>query len=464
MRHFTVILLALCLSGALPLHAAGRALTLEQCREMALTHNLDIQQAAALVESADATQKSYKANYFPSLSLSGMMAMGTLDKEMKINGGYLPTFAPDASGTLQPQVIGMSADGTPLFSSYAFMPDISLRLKMNSLLTGGLLLEQPVYMGGKVGTAYKMAALGGQMARESAELTRDEVILESDKAFYSCVEAQAMVKSLKVYREMLAELARVVGNAVDAGMTQRKDLLSVQVKQNEAELNLSRAEHAVRLAGMNLCRVTGLPLTEEVEVEPAGEPSALSLAEGGDVTARKEYALLTAQMELKQYETELEKSALRPQVGLMALYGYGHGLQFNGDNLLDGGSFAALLKVSVPILHAGEGRHKVQAAAAESRKAELAREDAARKMELEIRQAVSSYEEAQLEVELTRKALEQAEENCKVSRDRYDAGKEMLTDLLEAQTLWQQAETGFIRACAQLGLAGTVWQKAVGQL
>ena len=464
MRHFSVILTALCLSGTLPIHAAGHALTLEQCREMALTHNLAIQQAAAQVESADATQKSYKANYFPSISLSGMMVMGTLDKELTIDGGYLPTFAPDASGVLQPQIIGQAADGTPLFASYAFMPDIALRFKMNSLVTGGLQLEQPLYMGGKVGTAYKMAELGGRMARESASLTRDEVILESDKAYYSCVEAQAMVKSLEVYCGMLEELARVVGHAVDAGMKQRKDLLSVQVKQNEAALNLSRAEHAVQLAGMNLCRVTGLPLTEDVEVVLEEAPSVLQLPDAADVKGRKEYTLLTSQMELKAYETELEKSALRPQVGLMALYGYGHGLQFNGDNLLDGGSFVAMLKVSVPILHAGEGRHKVQAAEAESRKAELAREDAARKMELEIRQAVSSYQEAQLEVELTRKSLEQADENCKVSRDRYDAGQEMLTDLLEAQTFWQQAEAGFISACARMGLAGTVCLKAAGKL
>ena len=85
-------------------------------------------------------------------------------------------------------------------------------------------------------------------------------------------------------------------------------------------------------------------------------------------------------------------------------------------------------------------------------------------MSLEMMKAGQAYEEALQEVELTRKAVEQAEENLKVSQNRYTAGEEMMTDLLEAQTLWQKSEADHITAQSALGLARTVYLKALGQL
>ncbi|MBR3286238.1 MAG: TolC family protein [Bacteroidales bacterium] len=457
----TAVLLAMACGT---LQAARHTLSIEDCRQRALQYNLGMQMSQVQSEAAEATQQGYKAKFFPSLTFSSALMYGTLNADETIKGGYLPTFAPDASGQLQPQITGLAPDGTPIFAAYAYMPDISLSLKMNTLFFGGLQLQQPIYMGGKVQTAYRMASTGVRMAALSEALQRDEVILQSDKAYYQCVEARAMLTSLQQYNAMLDELARVVSNAVDAGMVQRKDLLSVQVRQNEAVLQQQRASNGVRLATMNLCHIIGLPLTDEIEVSSEFMAAPLVDHPAHDVSRRTEYALLSEQMNLKAYEADLEKGELRPQVGLMAMYGYGNGMKLNGDKLLDGGNFLAALRVSVPIVHAGEGRHKVSAADAERRKAELQREDMAQQMSLEMMKAGQAYEEALQEVELTRKAVEQAEENLKVSQNRYTAGEEMMTDLLEAQTLWQKSEADHITAQSALGLARTVYLKALGQL
>ncbi|MBP5611863.1 MAG: TolC family protein, partial [Bacteroidales bacterium] len=222
------------------LRAAQHTLSIDDCRQRALEYNLGIQMSRVQVEAAESTQQSYKAQFFPSLSFSAALMYASFEADQTIKGGYLPTFAPDASGELQPQIAGLAPDGTPIFSSYAYLPDIPLSLKMNSLLLGGLQLQQPLYMGGKVQTAYRMASTGVRLAELSRRLQRDEVILESDKAYYQCVEARAMLASLQQYGAMLDELARVVSNAVEAGMAQRKDLLSVQVRQNEAALQQQR--------------------------------------------------------------------------------------------------------------------------------------------------------------------------------------------------------------------------------
>ena len=446
------------------LRAAQHTLSIDDCRQRAMEYNLGIQMSRVQVEAAESTQQSYKAQFFPSLSFSAALMYASFEADQTIKGGYLPTFAPDASGELQPQIAGLAPDGTPIFSSYAYLPDIPLSLKMNSLLLGGLQLQQPLYMGGKVQTAYRMASTGVRLAELSRRLQRDEVILESDKAYYQCVEARAMLASLQQYGAMLDELARVVSNAVEAGMAQRKDLLSVQVRQNEAALQQQRASNAVRLATMNLCHIIGLPLTDDIAVSSEFRVEALSERPSHDVSQRTEYAMLSEQVNLKAYEADLEKGELRPQVGLMAMYGYANGMKLNGDKLLDGANVMAALRVSVPILHAGEGRHKVSAADAERRRAELQREDMAQQMSLEMMKAGQAYEEALQEVALTRKAVEQAEENLKVSQNRYSAGEEMMTDLREAQTLWQKSESDHIAAQSALGLARTTYLKALGQL
>lgn len=49
-------------------------------------------------------------------------------------------------------------------------------------------------------------------------------------------------------------------------MSDRNDVLKVEVKVNEGALNLKRTENAVRLAKMNLCHYIGYPLDSEVDV------------------------------------------------------------------------------------------------------------------------------------------------------------------------------------------------------
>lgn len=58
----------------------------------------------------------------------------------------------------------LGADGIPLFKQYAFMPDIDLALGIENAYTVGVMLEQPLYMGGKVRSAFRMASIGKEIA------------------------------------------------------------------------------------------------------------------------------------------------------------------------------------------------------------------------------------------------------------------------------------------------------------
>jgi len=161
---------------------------------------------------------------------------------------------------------------------------------------------------------------------------------------------------------------------------------------------------------------------------------------------------------------KLVRSDFLPNVGLMANYGYMRGPELNGSPLVDRASFAALLTVSIPVFHWGEGWNRIRAAKAEKQIMQLQRDDLNEKMTLELQQALDRCAESAAEVSLTARALEQAEENLRASRDHYEAGMETLADYLEAQTLWQQSWLDNINAIIKQRLNDTYRQRAAGEL
>ena len=160
----------------------------------------------------------------------------------------------------------------------------------------------------------------------------------------------------------------------------------------------------------------------------------------------------------------LTDSDFLPNLALLAGYGYANGGQVNGRKFIDSGSAYVGVTFKWNVLNFGERTHKIRSARAKQQLAQLELEDADEKMTLELRQARNNWEEAQTEVRLTQSALQQAAENLRLSRSNYDAGLEPLSDLLEAQALWQKAAADAVEAQCQQLLAHTRYLKAAGAL
>ena len=139
-------------------------------------------------------------------------------------------------------------------------------------------------------------------------------------------------------------------------------------------------------------------------------------------------------------------------------------MKINGQPLFANGGFSAMIAVSIPLFHWGEGMNKVRAAKAETAMAELQRDEMAEKMELEAQQALNAVNEYILEVRLTESALSQAEENMQTSGNFYEAGMEPISDYLEAQAIWQNASAEYIAARAKLAISRSEYMKAAGLL
>ena len=272
-------------------------------------------------------------------------------------------------------------------------------------------------------------------------------------------------KVAEKYHALLTELSKNVKSAHRHGMKPQNDVLKVQVKLNESELSLRKADNALRLASMNLCHYIGRPLTAQIDIsDDFPEVEQEWKVQVSDITARPEYGILNKQIAIAEQEVKLNRSELLPRIGVRGSYDYLHGLEVNDETLMKKGAFSVFLNVSVPLFHFGERTNKVKSAKVKLEQARLEQENVNEKMLLELMQAANNLDEARLETELSERSLEQAEENMKVSGKQYEVGLETLSDYLEAQVLWQQAYQTKVDAHFQLYVNYVAYLKAAGQL
>lgn len=447
------IIAGILLSGASLSLSAQEKLNLKQCREMALKYNKEMSAANRQAEAARLMSLSYKANFFPNFTATGTGIYSTADGSLGVPGGNLPVFTPNPS------------TGEMVSSGFAYFPGLNLDYKIGTVYSGGVQVEQPLYMGGKIRAAYKMSLLGKEMAHLNETLTSSEVILNTDKAYVLLVKAKEMKKVAEKYHALLTELSKNVESAHKHGMKPQNDVLKVQVKLNESELALRKADNALRLAGMNLCHYIGRPLTTQIDVsDDFPEMEKEWNMQVSDITARPEYGILNKQVAIAEQEVKLNRSELLPHIGVRGSYDYLHGLEVNDETLMKKGAFSVFLNVSVPLFHFGERTNKVKSAKVKLEQARFEQESANEKMLLELMQAANNLDESRLETELSERSLAQAEENMKVSGKQYEVGLETLSDYLEAQALWQQAYQTKVDAHFQQYVNYVAYLKAAGQL
>lgn len=453
-------LLATLLAGP----ATAQQLTLEQCREKALEHNKSLSSARLKLEQTKYDMKSYKANFYPQLNLMALDFYNTAKGNLGIDGGHLPiyNYVP-AYGQYVPNVT-VNPDGSYLLNQYADFPDQSLEWKVKNVLMGGIALMEPLYAGGKIATAYKMSKLGIDMANENIRLSESEVIVKTDEAYFLAVKTKELGEVARSYKALLEELKKNVEGAFRHGMSTRNDIMKVQVKLNEADLNIQKADNGYRLAIMNLCHIIGLPLDSTIEPLSSSTPNGTEANGEAHISNRPEYAILQHKTELARQNVKLTKSDYLPSVTAGATYTYANGGELAGKKLLDNGAASVGIAVKVPINIFGGASNKIRSARAAYQIAQLEEQDLNEQMQLELALCRNNADEAESEVRLCETALEQAAENMRLSKQQYEVGFETLSDYLETQALWQQCSADLVNARCQFWLAQTKLMKAAGQL
>lgn len=409
-------------------------LSMEQCRDMALTASEELKQADNRLRQAELDDKIAATARLPKI-------------EGSATGAYV-------------------------------LPDIEMtgmELAMRGAYMAGLTLTQPIYTGGKISAGRQMARLGRQIADQQLRMTRMDVLVDADNAYWSYIAVRRKVRMLESYSTQMDTIYKQTSSAVAAGMAIENDLLRIEAKRTEIEYQLQRARNGADLCRMALCNVIGAPL--DTAIEPTDttfnieSPTAMSL----DIARRPEVGLLEKQIDVNMQRIRDARSEMLPTVGLSAGYSYYGNIKLKGFADMGNGTTVpytqefrdgigiAMLAVKIPIFHWGESRKKLHKARYELDNSQLELQRNMRLMSIEAQQAVQNVEDGYRMIHTAESGLRQAEENLRVMRNRYAAAMSPLTDLLDAQSQWQQAQSNLIEAQTQYMIYRTDYLRATGQ-
>ena len=410
-------------------------LSMEQCRDMALTASEELKQADNRLRQAELDDKIAATARLPKI-------------EGSATGAYV-------------------------------LPDIEMtgmELAMRGTYMAGLTLTQPIYTGGKISAGRQMARLGRQIADQQLRMTRMDVLVDADNAYWSYIAVRRKVRMLESYSTQMDTIYKQTSSAVAAGMAIENDLLRIEAKRTEIEYQLQRARNGADLSRIELCNVIRTPL--DTPIEPTDttfnieSPTAMSL----DIARRPEVGLLEKQIDVNMQRIRDARSEMLPTVGLSAGYSYYGNIKLKGFADMGNGTTVpytqefrdgigiAMLAGKIPIIHWGESRKKLHKARYELDNSQLELQRNMRLMSIEAQQAVQNVEDGYRMIHTAESGLRQAEENLRVMRNRYAAAMSPLTDLLDAQSQWQQAQSNLIEAQTQYMIYRTDYLRATGQL
>ena len=489
------------LFGSLVPATAQRMLNLDSCRALALRNNKQLQVSNVKQDVAANLRHSARTKYLPHVSAVGSYVHTTREVSVLSDGikGMLSNLGTSIAsglgnemgnmiGSLPPQTLatlgqlGLSPEALSQLTQPA-MQDISasgnalgqeivdaFRTDTRNIWAGSVMLTQPIFMGGGIIALNKMADIGEDLMRNQSDLQLQSTIYTVDQAYWQVVSLRHKKKLAEAYLELVKKLDTDVSKMIDEGVATRSEGLSVKVKVNEAEMQVTQVNDGLVLSKMLLCQLCGLPLDEQILLPEETQENLVvdTTVQPVDVAAgianRPEMRMLQNTVDLSRQATNLLKAGNLPQVALVGGYTITNPSVFNGFEKKFGGMWNVGVLVRIPIWNWGDVAYKVRASKGATAIANLEMADAREKMELQINQSQFRVNEAFKKLEMARTNIERADENLRMANLGFQEGVIQSTTVMEAQTAWLQAQSQKIDSEINLKLSQVNLQKATGTL
>lgn len=328
----------------------------------------------------------------------------------------------------------------------------------------GATVSQPVYAGGQIYNNYKAAQVQGRIASEAEELTTDNILYSADLNYWSAAARKGMYDVMTQYVDIVQRLADVLTIRFNDGQISKTDLLQVQSRLKEAELNKSSAYKDYQIALQNLNSLMGIAPMAPVEIaDSITMYQALPLQVGEEVALRNrpEYAISELNIEYQQRQINLSKAKYNPTlaIGFQGSWGTPM-LNVKGSDRLWTPNLYASLKI--PLFHWGARFKEVNAQKAILRSREYALDQTRDEIEQEVANAWTSLTENTKQIAVAEEGCRIAEENLDLNTFSYNEGKLPILDVLSAQLSWIQSYSSLIQTWYQQKASLAQYNKAIG--
>jgi len=355
-----------------------------------------------------------------------------------------------------------------LFFQYGYRnsPDANDLFGIEDYYNYSFNIEQPIYRGRSLVTGVELSELDLESSKSSMVQTKSDIVLAVHEAYYSLLKTR---KFEEVARQSLEERKAHLKDAnayFKAGLIPKNEMLQSEVQLAGAEIELIRAMNLSIMALARLNTLLRRPVENEIKVEDIlkYEPSEISW--DLSVQQAKEH-----RPELKQSEISIEqadknitltRAPYLPAVSVSANY------LKQGDNVLandypiPGGSSevkTAMATLEWRFWAWGQSKDEVAVAKYNMKKAQENEAELLDDIILQVRKAFLDIKEFEYNIGVTKKAIEQAEEDFRINQSRYQAQLSTTTDVLDAQTRLTRARINYFNALYnyRISLMGLAW-------
>lgn len=418
----------------------GQRLSLDECVSMALENNARMRAAEYTLKTSRETSQEAFTKYFPSVSLAGIAF--TANHGMLQHSFNLPLSMLDPA--LQDMDFNLSV------------------LKKGSM--AGINLVQPVFLGGRIVNGNRLAHVGEEVSRLQHRQSTDEVRRDVEQYYWQLVSLHSRHNTLEKVIAMLDTLSSQVQSYVDAGITTTNDLLEVKLKRNEMLVARAELDNGISVVRMLLSQYVGKGTSGSVDVASEITPGVVPEFPHEIYRVPEEcldqtvgHGLLSQNVKAKELEQKIALGNNLPMVAAGASYSYEHLME-------QGHTFANIyVTVSIPLTDWWGGSHNMKKKKLETQIARTQLEDDSQLLIIAMTNAWNDLNTAYKQMEIARESISQSAENLRLNQNFYNAGTTTITDLLDAQTLYQQAQDKFVDAYGLFQIKKLTYLQSTGR-
>lgn len=414
---------------------AQEILTLNQALKYALENKAEAKKSTLDLENAQYKIDEVRGGALPQISGSASLKYNVL----------IPGMALEAGGVTQIIKMGQPWNSNAMLS-------VNQQLFNQSLFTG-----------------LKAAKTTKEFYIINKSLSDEQLIEKVANAYYDVFQTQLQLETVDNNLNSTTKTRDVIAGLVQAGLGKKIDLDRTSVAVNNLKANRQILINALELKENALKFAIGMPMDQEVKLPNETFEINLSTADlvAADLASRTEILLLEKQNQLLELNRNAMKAAYYPNLsfgGDIGYTGFGKNFPLGGRNFNWNSTSGLGLNLSIPIFTGGTTKAKINQATIQLKQAQVDLEDTKLALSLSNENAKSQITNSLLTINSNRENVQLAKEVLDNTQNNYKNGLATLTDLLDAENAYADAQNNLSTSLLNYKVAEVQLIKAKGEL
>ena len=437
LRVMFILLSGVAMSAAVSAADNNGLLTLQESIDLALKQSVIIHSAREGVAGAEAQKREAFTRFLPTLSTSYNYLRYSEAPYSVVYGSPLPT-----SRTV-------------------------LTAGTQNNYTWALEASQPIFAGGGILANYQANSLGAEAARMDERGVVLDIVQEVKIAYFGVIMAEKLLDVAQQSLKQLEAHYEIAQNFFDVGMIPRNDLLHSGVQLSNGQRSLLQAENFLALIRSKFNTVLRRDIEEPVKVEDifASKPFEKSLGDCQKTAMenRPESKAYSLRVEQARKVVNQAKSEYFPTVSVVGNYSYfGDTPGVSGSDYRDQENWYVMAVANWTFWEWGRTKSRVDLSKSRENQVTDAFINTKDQITLEVKNAYLFLREMEKQIVVTKKAVEQAEENFRINEERYKERVATSTDVLDAQTLLTKAKSDYTTALGDYHISFARLERVMG--